>query len=168
MEYVEAPNNPPSTTQLVNLFLAGGISGCPDWQSQLIAALKDIPVRVYNPRRQTFDADPSDEKAARTQIEWEFKALSLCDIVVFWFPKESVCPISLYELGRLNTMHDTKTILIGTHKEYSRRVDVALQTYYATDGAVFICSDLESLLRNLITAIGPIHQALQAIRSSAN
>ena len=149
MEYVEAPNSPPSEEKLVNLFLAGGITGCPDWQSQVVDAVKDLPVRVYNPRRKTFDANPTDEKAAQTQIEWEFQALSRCDMVVFWFPKESICPISLYELGRLNTMHDTKTILIGTHKEYSRRVDVALQTYYATDGTACVCSDFDALLRAL-------------------
>lgn len=153
MEYVEAPNSPPSENPLINLFLAGGISGCPDWQSQVIDALKDLPVRVYNPRRETFDADPTDENAAQTQIEWEFKALSRCNMVVFWFPKESVCPISLYELGRLNTMHDVKTILIGTHKDYPRRVDVALQTYYATDGNAWVCSDFEALLRALRLSI---------------
>ena len=43
-----------------NLFLAGGITNCPDWQSELIKKLKnlklDYNLNVYNPRRKIFSS----------------------------------------------------------------------------------------------------------------
>jgi hypothetical protein len=33
------------------VFLAGGITGCPDWQAELVRMLADVPVALLNPRR---------------------------------------------------------------------------------------------------------------------
>jgi len=145
MEYVEATDSPPTTLPLTNVFLAGGITGCPDWQSYVAKQLEDLPLRLYNPRRRGFDVAGD---LARSQIEWEFNALSLCDVVLFWFPQESLCPISLYELGRINTMHGKKRIFIGTHPHYVRREDVVVQTQLATQGSSSgtIFHDLEEMV----------------------
>ncbi len=136
MDYFEAPASilPTSKTKI---FLAGGISGCPDWQQHAFTELQDFPVCIYNPRRQDFPQDVTNDDHARAQIEWEFNALALSDIIVFWFPKESVCPIALYELGRWNHLSVNKKIVIGAHPDYIRRQDVVIQTELATGATIF-------------------------------
>ena len=47
------------------------------------------------------------------------------DIILFWFPKETLCPITLFELGCfLNT---PKTLVIGVEPGYARERDVRIQ-----------------------------------------
>ena len=48
----------------VDLFLAGGISKCPDWQAEAV-------------------------KEAAYQIRWKYEFLRRARVVLFWFPKES-------------------------------------------------------------------------------
>lgn len=92
--YVEAPAPIPARGRCV--FLAGGITGCPDWQAEAAAALGDLNVVLLNPRR---EATPWRGDAAE-QIGWEYHGPRRADLVLFWFPaSRSVQPISLYELG---------------------------------------------------------------------
>jgi hypothetical protein len=107
------------------IFLAGGISNCSDWQSKVIAALADMPpgVILMNPRREDFDISNPDMSAR--QIEWEHKHLSSSDMVVFWFPWETLCPITLYELGVCAA--EGKRMLVGVDPEYQRKFDVKKQ-----------------------------------------
>jgi hypothetical protein len=107
-----------------SLFVAGGISNCPNWQTDIIADLveKGLDANLFNPRREDY---PDEEAEAIRQIEWEFYALNKADAVLFWFPKETLCPITLLELGRFT--HDTKTIFVGTHPDYQRKLDVITQ-----------------------------------------
>lgn len=108
------------------LFLAGGITNCPDWQSMIISMLEPIrDLTVYNPRRKNFPID--DPKAAEEQITWEYNHLRDSDIILFWFSKGSLNPIVLYELGRWGNSSD-KPIVIGLDKEYERKQDVIVQT----------------------------------------
>ena len=54
---IESPNEVYSLENNENkkLFLAGGITDCPDWQSVVIDKVKDIPnLTIYNPRRKEF------------------------------------------------------------------------------------------------------------------
>ena len=46
-------------------------------------------------------------------------------MVLFWFPKESLCPIALFELGK--ELESGSRVVIGVHPEYSRRFDVITQ-----------------------------------------
>lgn len=111
MIVVEAPNRiPPDTCRwrfgrwephhyTFDLFLAGGIAGCPDWQAELIDLLKDTRLLIYNPRRATWPADlPQNEEAAR-QAAWEIEACKRASHAVFWFPAEGPSPRTLLELG---------------------------------------------------------------------
>ncbi|MDY6902992.1 MAG: nucleoside 2-deoxyribosyltransferase domain-containing protein [Cyanobacteriota bacterium] len=106
------------------IFLAGGISGCPDWQSQMVELLEPSPWIILNPRRANFPIHEPD--ASRQQIAWEYKHLRLASAILFWFPKETICPIVLYELGAWS-MTD-KPLFIGVHPNYPRRQDVEIQT----------------------------------------
>lgn len=67
---VEAPQEMDESRPSV--FLAGGITGCQDWQAQMIAALKNLDVVLLNPRRAIWADDP---KELRRQIAWERKYL---------------------------------------------------------------------------------------------
>ena len=120
-----------------SIFLAGGISGCCDWQSDLIEELQSIhdsgivnlsSLSIFNPRRETFDV--TDESATIEQIKWEHKCLEECDICSFFFPaSKSVQPITLYELGKHMGKH---TSVVGIQKGYLRAEDVKIQL--ALDG----------------------------------
>jgi len=124
------------------VFLAGGISGCPDWQNQMKEMLnKQCPRLVLiNPRRKKFDIN--DKAETPKQIQWEFKHLKRADAILFWFPAETLCPITLYELG--SWIHSSKALFVGTHKNYARKEDVIVQTGLVQEGFVVV-DDLQSL-----------------------
>lgn len=107
------------------IFLAGGISNCGVWQDEMIALLNhtDDKLVVMNPRRVDFDI--SNEKIAGEQIEWEFDHLASSDAVLFWFPPETLCPITLFELGSISAQN--RPIFVGCHPDYARRFDVIKQ-----------------------------------------
>lgn len=126
MEYIEALTE---YRPAPAVFLAGGITGCPDWQSTVCELLGSLDVFLLNPRRENFPID--DPTAATKQIGWEFRHLRKADAILFWFPKETLCPIVLYELGFWAAHRTTpgigKSIFVGCHPEYQRRRDVEIQ-----------------------------------------
>ena len=141
LEIVEAPN--PSKDNKIKLFLAGGITNCPDWQKEIIDRLKNSiskgssnpyiqimleNVTVYNPRRENFPMD--DPSASSVQITWEYEKLRECNIIAFWFSKGSLNPIVLYEYGKHGISQPT-TLVVGCDKEYTRTSDVEIQTKLA-------------------------------------
>jgi len=122
MQVITAPDDavPHHTT----LFLAGGITNCPDWQADTLHHLKDLPITVYNPRRPNFPI--KDPLAAEKQILWEYRALCASDVISFWFCAETLNPIVLFELG--SWLRSPKPLFIGCHPGYSRIKDVVIQT----------------------------------------
>ena len=148
MRYVETPENLPeplrswsrapvafrtgtriATVDGPIVFLAGGITGCPDWQADAAAMLADTNLVLCNPRRPEFDtADPA---AADEQILWEVAHLRRADLTLFWFPPSGDVPqpIALFELGM--ALGDRKCwgrkIVIGVDPDYCRRRDVIAQ-----------------------------------------
>jgi hypothetical protein len=106
------------------LFLAGGISNCPDWQSILAAQLETTHWTLLNPRHADFDS--SNTSLAEAQILWEHEHLRLASAIAFWFPSQTLCPITLYELGAWSMTQ--KPLFVGTHPDYARRLDVMVQT----------------------------------------
>src|SRR3954464_2254024 len=95
MRYIEAPAEWDGYGPSV--FLAGGITDCPDWQTEMVELLADTELNVLNPRRANFPI--KDPGAAEAQISWEHRYLRRAGMISFWFPKETLCPIVLYELG---------------------------------------------------------------------
>jgi hypothetical protein len=126
MKYVEAVMEYNQHNEDVSLFLAGGITNCPNWQQDLREQLdlEDTNFILYNPRRDNFPIE--DPNASYEQIEWEYRYLRKADMISFWFCKETICPIVLYELGTWTPSR--KKIFIGMDKDYSRRQDVEIQT----------------------------------------
>ena len=109
------------------VFLAGGISNCSNWQEDAVAYFKALGLSesfvLFNPRRDTFDVtNPADTEF---QIKWEFDHLKACKTVFFWFPHETLCPITLYELGVCAARG--QHIIVGVDPEYKRKLDVIEQ-----------------------------------------
>jgi hypothetical protein len=129
MKYVEAPDNRWLEQEMMGprIFLAGGITGCPDWQAVLLRRLQDLPdsITLLNPRRAVWPMDDAGE--ATRQITWEFRMIRNADLIVFWFPCQTLCPIALYELGYWNSRRRVSKI-VGIHPRYSRRQDIEIQT----------------------------------------
>ena len=83
---------------------------------------------VVNPRRVGgFDRTGA---TAEEQIKWEYSALAHVESCVFWFPKETLCPITLFELGKMLEKARKDPIIrlaIGWHPEYARAFDLGVQ-----------------------------------------
>lgn len=122
MLHIQAPAPLSEHSGNFDLFLAGGISNCPNWQNIVLKKLSHTKLTVVNPRRDgEFTEDIAD-----AQIRWEYVALRSVDTVLFWFPSETLCPITLFELGVFSQRSDTK-IFVGTDPNYGRRFDVQVQ-----------------------------------------
>lgn len=154
MRIITAPNYYEPFTKDIRVFLAGGITNCPNWQEEVIKQLEDNYVYdslvVFNPRRENFPI--GDKTAAYTQIAWEFEMLEKCDIFSMYFSSgDSDQPICMYELGRnilrIQTRFPTDwqdRIVISTEDGYRRKQDVLIQTGLATQGKVFVNTQISS------------------------
>ena len=120
MQVITAPSTKNATG--TTLFLAGGISNSPNWQSLIIERLEKYDVAVFNPRRKKF---PKGRVAERKQISWEHVRLRRADIVCFWFSPETLDPITLFELGA--ALERKAILVIGIHPDYRRKFDVEVQ-----------------------------------------
>lgn len=157
--YVEAPSKLEGLPRPI-VFLAGGITNCNDWQRVAVDTLGraiDLDVHsltVCNPRRAVFDV--TNPHAAQQQITWEWQALRLADIRIFWFPackaEETVQPIALFELGRWSAQPGR--LIVGADGNYPRVRDIQLQL------------DLERpTLAIHATLAGVLLEAIDAIRA---
>lgn len=158
---IEAPNEVFSleNNENIKLFLAGGISNCTDWQSDIIKQIKDMPlVSVYNPRRKNFPIH--DLNAAEEQITWEYNQLKNSDMIVFWFAKGSINPIVLYELGRWGNSSNTP-IIVGIDPEYERKSDVIIQTRLSRP-EIIICESFKEFKNTIEEALNTIINTINA------
>ena len=123
VKVVKCPDQYSKDPRSYSLFLAGGISNCADWQEEVIEKLKDTTLTLVNPRRQDFDL--SNIKMSVQQIEWEYAHLHQVDAILFYFAPETMCPITLYELG----VHAASLtpIFVTCHPDYKRKLDVVEQ-----------------------------------------
>lgn len=117
---------PPSFSK-PSIFVAGGISDCPDWQEDIVSIIDLSKYDVINPRRVGgFDRTGA---TAEAQITWEAYALDRVSTYLFWFPKETLCPITLFELGKVLEMakQASISIIVGWHENYAREFDLRVQ-----------------------------------------
>lgn len=159
--YIEAPEIGYFGSSLYEegnvVFLAGGITGVGDWQGPAARRLlvENKNVCVYNPRRESFDlADPTQSEI---QITWEYNRLANSRKVLFWFPKGSLCPITLFEYGRELTQfmenHSMKTVYVGCDPEYPRVFDVKFQTKLITRNVVRVHDSLDAVIDEVLTEL---------------
>lgn len=116
------------------LFLAGGITNCKDWQSDVIKELVYDEVSIFNPRQEHFDV--SNKSASYEQIMWEYERLEQMDIFSMYFcNSDSDQPICMYELGRNIVRMQNRfpsdwqqRIVISVEDGYRRKQDIIIQT----------------------------------------
>lgn len=125
MKYIECPDTWRDGGNRVTVFLAGGITGCPDWQEEIRKHLYTTDLVLFNPRRANFPIN--DPNASEAQIIWEYEHLRRADRILFWFPKDNAagCPIALFELGYW--LGQSKPLAIGVEPGYIREQDVRIQ-----------------------------------------
>lgn len=141
----EAPAELDPDDHRLRVFLAGGITGCPDWQAAIVPLLWDLPLAIFNPRRAVWNAESED------QIQWEHKYLLKAHVALFWFCAATVCPIALYELGVVSAWRGLtghKALFVGIEPGYAREVDVRIQTRLERP-EVEIADSLEDLARQV-------------------
>lgn len=150
MRVITAPNEYTRKDSDICCFLAGGISNCHDWQTEVIKILESMELGgvnienlvIFNPRRKNFPGN--DYKVAEQQIEWEYKLLEQADIFSIYFSSGSEQPICMYELGR-NVLYQMQhgnnwadRIIISVEDGYKRKLDVNVQIKLATGSKEFV------------------------------
>lgn len=118
--------------KIESIFLGGTIDmgNSVDWQSQVIEALKDEDITLYNPRRKDWDSswEQKEENAEfRKQVNWELMCLEKSDLVILYFAPESKSPISLLELG----LFHKKNMIVCCPEGFYRKgnVDIVCRRY---------------------------------------
>lgn len=131
MKTFTCPDVLPQSDDSTSIFLAGGIVGCSDWQSEITELLSNCDVTLFNPRRPNFPIN--DPTAMAQQLKWEFDALRKADVISFWFDSGTVQPIVMFEYGYWLScsMNFDAKIFVGCHPDYSRKLDVEEQTKLA-------------------------------------
>ena len=142
----------------VSVFLAGGITNCPDWQKDIINKIQtdytnlDDKLVIFNPRRENFPI--GDKSSSYKQIEWEFNALEKADIFSMYFTSGiSDQPICMYELGRYISRMQAKypvdwkyRIIISVEDGYKRKEDVLIQTRLACGADLFVNAQISDII----------------------
>ena len=129
----------------ITVFLAGGITGCPNWQAEIENKLGNSPYVLFNPRRDGQFNTLQPEWGVQ-QIEWEHHHLEKADYVLFWFPKEGQCMITLFELGKCLALN--KPVVIGCDPGYIREFDVRTQARLMRPN-IPVATSLDELVMNL-------------------
>jgi hypothetical protein len=131
-------------TKIPKVFLAGGITNCPDWQKYAYDQLADTAAIIMNPRRDDFDVTKASSSV--DQIAWEHYHLMKADTVLFWFPKEGMCMITLFELGKCAARG--MDIVVGVEPGYLRELDVREQLKHLRPD-VHVFSNLDDVLNKV-------------------
>lgn len=153
--YFEAPHRYHPGADDDAIFLAGGITGCPNWQAEAAALiyLAAPEIIVLNPHRANFPI--GDKTAGAEQVEWEQEHLHLFNVVtLFWFPASDPAvttqPIAMFELGQALGEH--RRMAVGADVGYPRYEDVHLLTRCAYK-SLPVCDSLGSTVFDAVALI---------------
>lgn len=157
VHYLEAPRDIQGASlpeNTVTVFMAGGITDCPDWQTEVAAKMNllagyagdSVPnILLMNPRRINFPIGDPDE--APRQIRWGYKHLRYADIISFWFSSGAIQPITLFEYGYW--LGQDKPLVVGCDPTYPRLQDVVIQTRLKDPG-IIIHNNLDNLCAGIL------------------
>jgi hypothetical protein len=117
-----------------SVFLAGGITGSPRWQDEVVAYFERAidGITVCNPRRPRDFEDQADEY--ERQVTWELDHLLTADLALFWFPAAE-CRITRIELGLI--IGGGRPVVVGADPQFvsfrylsalTRRLNLPLHT----------------------------------------
>jgi hypothetical protein len=119
----------PSQGKTAKIFLAGSIElgVAENWQLKIEKELEELPVTIYNPRRDSWDSSWIQRESNdqfRKQVNWEMDKLEAADIIFLNFVGDTKSPISLLELG----LHADENIIVAD-------VEVTSSRFVWDDGA---------------------------------
>lgn len=155
MRVITAPEKIDKNVNDVMCFLAGGITGCHNWQKEVIDYLRKKEEKgldlsglvLLNPRRDNFPI--GNIEAAEEQIGWEFYAIYMSTIFSMYFcGGKSDQPICMYELGEvlgsrfalfripdlynISDEYTLNSVIVDVENGYKREQDVVIQTRLMT------------------------------------
>lgn len=140
MNLIKCPDEQVSYTGRESFFLCGSIIG-EEWRDQIVESLKNFDVDIYNPKRLSWK-----EALEKDQVIWENSYLGRSNVIVFWFSEESVCPISLFELGV--HLFSNKVLYVGFSPKYQKLINLQTQLKLINPNMI-----LYNSLENLISSI---------------
>jgi hypothetical protein len=100
-----------------SLFAGGSIEQgtAYDWQADLDKELKDVTGKIFNPRRDDWDASLEQRISNPVfmgQLEWEYLAMELADKLLFYFDPKTKSPITIGEVYMLAPTVDPADIAV--------------------------------------------------------
>lgn len=105
-----------------SVFLGGGAGGR-DWRRTLIGLISDTTWVLLDPLTPPDFGDDGD--ALRRRTEWEFEHLGRATVKLFWFPADTPCMLSLFELGAW--AKEDVPLVLGIEPGYQKRDELLLQ-----------------------------------------
>jgi len=142
----------------ISIFLAGSIEMgvAEDWQTRLQEELKDFPITIYNPRRDSWDSSWEQRETNpqfNQQVNWEMNKLEDANLIFMYFSPETKSPISLLELGL--HANDYKMVVVcpdgfwrkGNVEVVCSRFNIPLYNTLES-GIASLKSKLQSILNN--------------------
>jgi len=133
------------------IFLAGGISGCEDWQAEVAEELDNRDKIVFNPRRNDFPSEPTQQEELE-QVRWEIQHMDETNEILFWFSDATIQPITLFEFGKWLTWVQhippyCKPLYVGIHPNYPKRMNLHAQIALTRPDLHFVNSIRELLIQ---------------------
>lgn len=149
---IKAPNEVPTFTDKVKVFLAGSIEmgSAIDWQKEIVEKLKDENILFLNPRRDDWDSSWTQSITNlqfRTQVTWELDNLDTADFIIMYFAPNTKSPISLLELGLYAT---TNKMIVCCPEGFWRKGNVEIVCDRYNIELVNTLDELIISLKNLI------------------
>lgn len=94
----------PEEIYTTTVFLGGSIDmgHAEDWQAKLTNELRQLPVEIFNPRRDDWDSSWEQDISNpqfNEQVNWELDLIEEADLVAMYFDPNGKSPITLLELG---------------------------------------------------------------------
>lgn len=156
MRVITAPEKIERNINDIMCFLAGGITGCHNWQKEVIDYLRKKEEKgldlsglvLLNPRRDNFPI--GNIEAAEEQITWEFNAINFWTTIfsTYFCGGKSDQPISMYELGkflgsrfalyRIPNEYTLNSVIVDVENGYKREQDVVIQTKLMTKSGTIV------------------------------
>lgn len=134
------------------IFLAGSIEmgKAEKWQDKMIQMAENDDLIFFNPRRNDWDNSWNTNRYKgnmKQQIDWELYGLQRADVIVMYFDKNTISPITLLELG----LHAaSRKVILCCPKDYHRKANVdAIAAHYQLESV----DTLEELYLAAKTAI---------------
>lgn len=131
-----------------SIFLAGSIEmgSAENWQETVQNALVELPVTIYNPRRDNWDSkweQSINNPEFNYQVNWELDKISEASLIFMYLAPGTKSPISLLELG--SCYH--KNIIVCCPEGYWRKGNVDI---FCDRNQIPLYNNLDLAIRDIL------------------